>query len=53
MGLLALRAVLGMYLRFLVVGGFLCLGVILWAFLDRELVRAVKLSEYISRDKRP
>ena len=52
-GLLALRAVLGIYLRFLAVGGFLCLGVILWAFLDREFVRAVKLSEYISRDKHP
>jgi hypothetical protein len=49
----ALRAVLAIYLRFLAVGGFLCLGVVLWAFLDREFVRAVKLSEYISRDKRP
>ena len=48
----ALRAVLGIYLRFLAVGGFLCLAVVLWAFLDRELVRAVKLTEYISRDKR-
>jgi hypothetical protein len=52
-GHFALRAMLGLYLRFLAVGGFLCLGVVLWAFLDREFVRAVKLSEYISRDKRP
>src|ERR1044071_1291549 len=51
-GHFALRAVLGIYLRFLAVGGCICLGVVLWAFLDRELVRAVKLSAYISRDKR-
>ena len=49
---LSLRVVLSIYLRFLAVGGCICVGVVLWAFLDRDLVRAVKLSEYISRDKR-